>query len=136
MEAGTPEGRRAVRRLIWAALGLSALAAGVTLGVAVVLKGDPPWPGWVRGAVALSPVVPFGAMFAALVRVNRHLDEFAVRVQFEALAITVIASILLFIGWGQLQVAGVLPLTEVSMVWPPMVVIYAAGYWLSCRRYR
>jgi hypothetical protein len=118
------------------ALGLSALAAAVTIAVALVLKREPDWPAWVKGAVALSPLLPFGGMFAALIRVNLHMDELAVRVQFEALAATIIASILLLIGWGQLQQADLLPLVEVSSAWPPIVAIYAVSYWRARRRYR
>ncbi|HZW09849.1 MAG TPA: hypothetical protein VFF69_08090 [Phycisphaerales bacterium] len=135
LRAGTPEGQRAVRRLVGAALGLSALAAGATIAVALLLKGQPEWPAWLKGAVALSPVIPFAGMFAALARVNRHMDELAVRVQFEALATTVIVSILLLIAWGQLQQAELLPLVEVSVAWPAMVAIYAVGYWRALRRY-
>lgn len=136
MEAGSPEARRAMRRLTWWSLGLCLIAAVGMVAAARFLRSHEALPAWQRAVVTLLPALPFVGMFFPLVRTNRHLDELGVRVQFEALSMTVVVSIVLAFAWGQLQSAGVLPLTELTTVWPFGVFVYGICMWLAKRRYQ
>lgn len=132
----TPEARRAMRRLTLWSLGLSLIAAAGMVAAARVLRAHESLPLWQRGVLTLLPAIPFVAMFVPLIRQNRYLDELAVRVQFEALSMTVVASIAGAFVWGQLQAAELAPPTELSDAWPVMVFVYAICLWLARRRYR
>lgn len=135
-EPATEEGRKAVRRLAGWVLGLSLVAAAAMIGVAKWLRAIPEASLWLRAAVALLPLIPFSAMLLVLVRSMRRLDEMIIRIQFEALALTVLLSVLLAMGWGQLQKAGVLPLTEMSGAWPLIAFVYGGCIFAVSRRYR
>lgn len=136
MEAGTREARRAMRRLTAWSLGFCVLAAVGMVAISRYLRAHEDLPTWGRAFLTLLPALPFVAMFVPLVRKNRYLDELAVRVQFEALSMTVVVTIIGAFVWGQLQEAGLAPPTELSMAWPVMVFVYALCLWLARRRYQ
>lgn len=136
MQSGTPEGRRAVRRLMWAFIGLSVVMVVLMEAAKLAIDGLPEPRGWAAAVITLVPVVPFAAMLVAFARTYRHLDEMVIRVQFEALALTLAFTMIASIGWGQLQKAGLLPLTEMWVVWPLATFIYGGCLFGVMRRYR
>lgn len=136
MDAGSPEARRAVRRLTWWSLALAMLTAIGMVAAARIIKSDADLSAWVRVALGLSPILPFAAMLAVFVRMSRYFDEFVVRVQFEAVSMTLLISLLGLFAWGQLQNANVLAPAELDMAWPAVAFIYGISTFLAARRYR
>ncbi|MBK7403562.1 MAG: hypothetical protein IPJ41_02725 [Phycisphaerales bacterium] len=136
MEAGTPEGRRAVVRLMWWMIALSVVVVVAMEISARVVRANEGIPGVWRALIALAPLAPFVGMIAVFARAYKHLDEMLVRMQFEALAYTLGLVIVVVVGWGQLQQAKLLPMVEVSMVWPLAAFVYAPCLLAVRRRYK
>ena len=122
------------RRDAAATIGWS-LAAGAMMIVSsqVIRRYD--MPPLVKLLTVLTPVVPFVFVLWMMVRAARHLDEMWSRVQAEALGGTVLITAVGCFAWGQLQKAGFVETTDVSMVWPAMAFVYAACFSFAKRRY-
>jgi hypothetical protein len=121
---------RATRRIIGTALAIAALI----LVAAWVGRQFPP-----RSAVRIALALVQGAACAWLIvsstRPARHLDELQRRIQIEALAFGFAGTAIVFSAYGFLVSAG-LPEIDSSLIWPVMVVLWAVGTVIACRRYR
>ena len=85
--------------------------------------------------VALLPVLPalwFATLFA---RTFGEMDELQRRIQLEALAFAFSAAVILTLGYGFLQHAG-LPIPNWVWVWPLMGTCWLIGKFVAQRRYR
>ncbi len=89
-----------------------------------------PW----RDLVALSPMIAFAAVFWAVLRQLRALDELQLRVELEALAFAFAGTAMLSFGYGFLEG---LSWPRQSMFWimPLMFVLRFFGLQLARRRY-
>ena len=90
---------------------------------------------WLRILVTLAPMVPCGLGCWAILRQMRRVDEFHVRVQFEAIGFAFAATALLSLGYGFLENVG-LPRLSLFVVWPVMAACWILGGLISARRYR
>ena len=115
---------------------IALIAAGVLIGSAVVLVSvdlSAPW----RIAVALLPFPFYVVMFVVAVRTTRRLDELKQRIQLEALAVTVVGTLLATSGHGMLMSADVgVPALEWGGIWVIATLFYVAGTVTAWRRYR
>lgn len=136
MEAGSPEARRAVRRLTGVALGLAMVTALGTVLVTAFVRSDEEISVPIKAVLSLAPIVPFTGMLLAFIRMTRHFDELIVRVQFEAISMTLMVSFFITFGWGQLQMVDLLPPVDLAMAWPLATFVYGACYFVAGRRYR
>lgn len=136
MEAGTPEGRRAIVRLMTWFVVLSLVVVMLAEVATRVLKGAEGLSPVVRGTIALAPALPFALMVWLFGRTYRHLDELIIRMQSESLASTLGVTLVVTVGWGQLQRAGLVPLVDFWAVWPLATVVYLPCLLLTRRRYR
>lgn len=85
--------------------------------------------------VAALPVLPamwFATLFA---RHIGEMDELQRRIQLESLAFAFSAGVVLTLGYGFLQLAG-LPIPNWVWVWPLMGVCWLIGKLVAQRRYR
>jgi hypothetical protein len=90
-----------------------------------------PW----KYVVAILPVLPalwFATLFA---RNFGEMDELQRKIQLEALAFAFSAAVILTLGYGFLQHAG-LPIPNWVWVWPLMGVCWIIGKFVAQRRYR
>ena len=104
------------------------------IGSRLLLKLEPD--GVARLTVTLLPLPFLGAMIVAIGRSMRTLDEMQVRIQFEALSLTVGVSALLVVAYGQSQKAGYIPLDDMALAYAIIALTYAACYAIAWHRYR
>ena len=115
-------------------MAIALATAAAFIGSALLLKAvDAPW---LRIAIAVAPVLPFGLMFFSMAGLARRLDELWVRMQFEALALAFMATAVLTVAYGQLQKIGAVSEGNFGFLWPVMALIYAACLAIAYRRYR
>ena len=88
-----------------------------------------------RFLIAVLPVVPASFAMWAAIRYFRGLDELQRRIQVEGLAISFLATCLITLSWGFLQIAGLPPL-DVIWVAPMLVFLWGVGTCLARGRYR
>jgi hypothetical protein len=103
-----------------------AAASGLAVGHLAV-----PW----KYVVAILPVLPalwFATLFA---RQFGEMDELQKKIQLEALAFAFSAGVILTLGYGFLQHAG-LPIPNWIWVWPLMGICWLVGKLVAQRRYR
>ena len=115
--------------LVWSLLAAAVMLVTSLLGA---------WRDWSLAAqilIALLPIAPFVGMFISMIRASRRLDEMQRRIQLEALAITVVASSLIFITIGQFQEMGLIAQTELTMAWVVIALTYIGSYLLVKRWY-
>ena len=74
-------------------------------------------------------------LILASTRPARHLDELQRQIQLEALAFGFAGTAILGSTYGFLVSAG-LPEIDSSLIWPVMVLLWAIGTVIACRRYR
>jgi hypothetical protein len=89
----------------------------------------------VRIAVALVQGALCAWLIVTSTRPARHMDELQHRIQLEALAFGFAGTAILGSAYGFLVSAG-LPEIDSSLIWPVMVVLWAIGTVIACRRYR
>ncbi len=131
--AACSSARAGARVAIWI-LALATAAGASMIGSRLLLKLEPA--GVARLAATLLPLPFLGAMIIVITRSMRTLDEMQVRIQFEALSLTVAVSALLVVAWGQLQKAGYVPVDDMAMAYAIISFAYAACYAVAWRRYR
>ncbi len=110
-------------------------AYGVLLAATVyVLKTWYPPEPW-RTIVVLAPMLAICVVAWTILREFRRLDEFQLRVQFEALAIAVAFTAIVTLGWGFLETIGYRHFPTFG-VWPLLAIGWMGGAFVSARRYR
>jgi F0F1-type ATP synthase membrane subunit c/vacuolar-type H+-ATPase subunit K len=115
-------------RLLGAVLAYAIVGFGSGLAVGYLPS---PW----KYVVAILPVLPalwFATLFARHVG---EMDELQRRIQLESLAFAFSAAVILTLGYGFLQHAG-LPTPNWVWVWPLMGVCWLIGKFVAQRRYR
>ena len=121
---------RTTRHIIGSALAIAAL---IVVAAWIGRQFPPRSP--VRIAVALTQGGACAWLILASTRPPRHLDEMQHRIQLEALAFGFVGTAILGSTYGFLVSAG-LPEIDSSLIWPVMVVLWAIGTVVACRRYR
>jgi hypothetical protein len=125
---------RATARRNGRIIGTALAVAAVILVAAWIGRQFPP-----RSTVRIAVALVQGAVCAWLIvmstRPARHLDEMQRRIQIEALAFGFAGTAIVFSAYGFLVSAG-LPEIDSSLIWPVMVVLWAIGTVIACRRYR
>ena len=89
-----------------------------------------PW----RDATALSPMLAFPAIFWAVLRQLRSLDELQLRIELEGLAFAFAGTAMLSFGYGFLEGTD-WPRQSMFWILPLMVVLRFIGLQLARRRY-
>jgi hypothetical protein len=89
-----------------------------------------PW----RDATALSPMLAFPAIFWAVLRQLRSLDELQLRIELEGLALAFAGTAMLSFGYGFLEGTD-WPRQSMFWILPLMVVLRFIGLQLARRRY-
>jgi hypothetical protein len=115
---------------------IAALAtAGAIIGSALALKhwgADPA----MLAIVAIVPV-PFYIGFVVItIRHIRELDGLQQRIALEAMTFAATLTGLAALAYGQLEYARVLPPANIGLVAPILMLLYALGHVVACRRYR
>ena len=87
-----------------------------------------------RYFIAVLPVVPAAFAMWAAIRYFRGLDELQRRIQLEGLAFSFLATCLIALSWGFLQIVG-LPHADVIWVAPGLVFLWGIGTCIAKRRY-
>src|SRR5262245_15122098 len=128
-EISDPAGRRYAA---W--FNAAVLVAAVAMVGWALLRRQPLDP-LLRPLLALTPVVPAAVALWAYVRLLGRLDELQRRVHLEALAIAFAGTVLVTLGYGQLEREGLLPPMNWAFVWPFMAVVWGAGLVVANRRY-
>lgn len=92
---------------------------------------------WLRGLLALAPVLPVMGVFWAMYRLLAGSDELEQRQQLEAVALAAAGIAVLSFGAGLLDGVGLLP-PGTWLVWvaPVMFMLYGAALAWIRRRYR
>jgi len=98
-----------------------------------IVKGDGPM--WSKVLLVLVPLIPVLYALSECLRFIRSLDEFQIRLQFEAVGISAAVTAVFCFAWGLLEIAGA-PKLPVVMVLPMFCMSYGIGLMLACRRYR
>ena len=133
-EIESPVGKEARARATRRIIGFALAIAAVILAAAWIGRQFPP-----RSAVRIALALVQGGACAWLIlastRAPRHLDELQHRIQLEALAFGFAGTAILGSTYGFLVSAG-LPEIDSSLIWPVMVVLWAIGTVIACRRYR
>lgn len=113
--------------------GAAAAAYAVLLVVSLTLLRTGHLGAW-RYPVALLPVLPIPFGMLAFVRMLRRLDELQRRIEFDALAYSFGATMLITFTYGFLENAG---LPRLSWIWvlPLMGVLWGAARIFAHRRY-
>lgn len=115
---------------------LAAIAFILTTFVSTALLKAREWPETLELAIALLPALPLVAMFAAVIRCVRTLDELEQRIQLEALAVAVVFSALVCFVVGQLQSVDAVGEVRLTSVWVLLSLAYLGAVLLVRRRYR
>jgi hypothetical protein len=89
-----------------------------------------PW----RDTIALSPMLAFPAIFWAVLRQLRSLDELQLRIELEGLAFAFAGTAMLSFGYGFLEGTD-WPRQSMFWILPLMVVLRFIGLQLARRRY-
>jgi len=114
------------------------LAAGLSAAAATVVFVLTKLPLPVRAAVAILPLIPSLGYVRCVVRMFRQVDELQRRIQLESLGFAFPATALLAIAVDLLEQAKVVPI--VHWGWPGLVtamcLLWFAGWFMACRRYR
>lgn len=87
-----------------------------------------------RYLIAVLPVVPAAFAMWAAIRYFRGLDELQRRIQLEGLAFSFLATCLIALSWGFLEIVG-LPHADVIWVAPGLVFLWGIGTCIAKRRY-
>jgi hypothetical protein len=103
---------------------------GIASGIAATHLLSP-WK-YIVAALPVLPALWFATLFA---RHIGELDELQRRIQLESLAFAFSAGVVLTLGYGFLQHAG-LPIPNWIWVWPLMGVCWLIGKFVAQRRYR
>ena len=90
---------------------------------------------FLRGLIAVTPIIPAGLICWVIVRQLRRLDEMHLRIQFEALGFAFAASALLTFSYGFMENVGA-PHLPWFWVWPVMGLTWVVGLMLAKRRYQ
>lgn len=92
---------------------------------------------WLRIAVVLFPILPFGFLLLTIIRGIRKMDELERRIQLESLAIAFPLTFLLLMILGLLELAIRLKPEDWSYrhLWPVMFIFYLIGFMFAKRRY-
>ncbi len=92
---------------------------------------------WLRIAVVLFPILPFGLLLLTIIRGIRQMDELERRIQLEALAVAFPLTLLLLMILGLLELAVKLKPEDWSYrhLWPFMFIFYLVGLMTAKRRY-
>lgn len=133
-EFASPAGRRYMRRM-WLAMGCYVL---LLTGSLLLLKQIPD-PQWLRGLVAVSPVVGMLLFARAMLHYLREVDELQRRIETDAIATAAAVVPLLYFAAGFLQLAKVIDVPSgVAMIWvfPLTCGTYGVAKFLAARRYR
>ena len=88
-----------------------------------------------RFLVVILPVIPAAFAMWAAIRYFRGLDELQRRIQVEGLAFSFLATCLIALSWGFLQIAGLPPL-DVIWIAPMLVFLWGVGTCLARRSYQ
>ncbi len=94
---------------------------------------------WVRGVVALLPVVPIGFVARAIVRVIRDNDELQRRIDLEAVAVASLVVGMIYFTLGLLAAADVIAVAgDVAMIWvlPALCGAFGVAKFWSSRRFQ
>jgi hypothetical protein len=106
--------------IIAAAFGMKPFAPGSTQRIAFAL---------IQGAAtAVVIVMPWRGL--------KQLDEMQQRIQLEALSIAFVGTAILCSTYGFLENAGLPHVEWGGFIWPVMVLLWAIGTVIACRRYR
>ena len=106
--------------IVAAAVGMKPFPRGSTARIAFAL---------IQGAAtAVVIIVPW--------RGNKRLDEMQQRIQLEALSIAFVGTAVLCSTYGFLENAGLPHVEWGGFIWPVMVLLWAIGTVIACRRYR
>ena len=103
---------------------------GIASGIAATHLLSP-WK-YIVAALPVLPALWFATLFA---RHIGELDELQRRIQLESLAFAFSAGVVLTLGYGFLQHAG-LPIPNWIWVWPLMGVCWLIGKFVAQQRYR
>lgn len=133
-ETGTPaQRRRYLREFLPPMLAYVVVVLGSSW-----LLGRIDGPGWLRGLVALSPVLPIALAVRAIARHIRTIDELQQRIELEALSIATALVTLLYLAAGFLQKARVIDVSAAAaMIWvfPLVCLVYGVAKAMVSRRY-
>jgi hypothetical protein len=106
--------------IVAAALGMKPFPRGSTQRIVLAL---------VQGAAtAVVIVMPWRGL--------KQLDEMQQRIQLEALSIAFVGTAVLCSTYGFLENAGLPRVEWGGFIWPVMVLLWAIGTVIACRRYR
>lgn len=107
--------------------------AVVLLAAVALLKRFPD--SWLRFPLAVAPLVPVIFGLRAFLRKQSLLDEMQMRIQYEAAAFGILATALLTLTYGFLELAG-LPRLSMTSVLPLAALLWSVGLFLARRRYK
>ncbi len=94
---------------------------------------------WLRGVVALLPVLPIAFVARAMVRVIRDNDELQRRIDLEAVAVASLLIGMIYFSVGLLALADVVEVrSDIAMIWvlPALCGTFGIVKVFSARRYR
>lgn len=124
VESSKRYGREFGGAMMWYALFL--------FGAAYLARVVPmPW----RVVVAATPIVPLWFALQAALRFFRRADEFARRVQLEAVGFAFVAGVMLSMAYGLVEALAELPRISWTWVPPLFLALYGLGGYLAKRRY-
>ncbi len=103
------------------------------LAVMPIVKRDGPM--WAKVLLVMLPLLAVLYALSECLRFMRSLDEFQIRLQFEAVGIAAAFTCIFCFAWGLLEIAGA-PKIPVVLVMPIFCTSYGVGIMLACRRYR
>jgi hypothetical protein len=120
-------------RNISLASGIAAAILGVT--ASVILKTGP-YSTPVATLIGLMPVPAYGLLIWSIVQMVREMDEMQRRVQFEAAATALLATVFYTITYGWLEKARVVPHMNLAFISLITLAFYMLGLFIAMRHYR
>jgi hypothetical protein len=114
------------------------LALVMALVIVAAALGMKPFPPGSKERIAFALVQGVATAVVIVVpwRGLRQLDEMQQRIQLEALSIAFVGTAVLCSTYGFLENAGLPHLEWGAFIWPIMVLLWAIGTVIACRRYR
>ncbi|MEO8072897.1 MAG: hypothetical protein ABI891_04260 [Acidobacteriota bacterium] len=90
---------------------------------------------WIRIPLAVAPLIPVLFGLYAFLRKLSLLDEMQTRIQYEAIAFASLATAMLTLTYGFLELAG-FPRLSMTLVLPLIGFLWGIGLFVAKRRYR
>lgn len=90
---------------------------------------------WIRIPLLVLPLIPVIFGLRAFLKKQSLLDELQMKIQYEALAFGSLATALLTLTYGFLEVAG-FPRLSMTLILPLIGFLWGIGLFIAKRRYR